>query len=157
MSSLTGFFRETDLFFYRHSVPNGTHNPVIMRSSLVGGTMKQSGYYQLFPDCFTPLPMTKFCNCRIISPVRDGMSVENIPHPVSNPVRDAMSVGGWRHTGIIPDGILSGERFAFLPTFRECLERPDSSLRTKWSNPEMSDSNWIASSFLLAMTKNWGF
>jgi hypothetical protein len=27
-----------------------------------------------------------------MSPVRDGMSVENIPHPVSNPVRDDMSV-----------------------------------------------------------------
>jgi hypothetical protein len=36
--------------------------------------------------------MTEFCNCRIISPVRDGMSVENIPHPIRNPVRDAMSV-----------------------------------------------------------------
>jgi hypothetical protein len=58
MSSLTGFFRENDLFFYRHSVPDGTHNPAIIRSSLVGGTTKQSGYFQVFPDCFTSLPMT---------------------------------------------------------------------------------------------------
>jgi hypothetical protein len=66
MSSLTGFFRENDLFFYRHSVPNGTHNPAIMRLSLIGGTTKQYNYYQVFPDwlrrtevCFTSFAMTK--------------------------------------------------------------------------------------------------
>jgi hypothetical protein len=31
VSSLTGFFRENDLFFYRHSVPNGTYNPAITK------------------------------------------------------------------------------------------------------------------------------
>jgi hypothetical protein len=50
---------------------------------------------------------------RSTSPVRDGMSVENIPHPVRNPVMDDMLVAddmsAGRHTGIIPDGILLGE------------------------------------------------
>jgi hypothetical protein len=27
--------------------------------SLVGGTTKQSGYYKVFPDCFTTFAMTK--------------------------------------------------------------------------------------------------
>jgi hypothetical protein len=54
-----GILLETDLFFYRHSVPNGTHNPTI--------TYGNTPYKRQIP-----------------SPVRDGMSVENIPCPVKN-------------------------------------------------------------------------
>jgi hypothetical protein len=44
-------------------------------SSLVGGTTKQSDYYQLFSDCFVVPPTND--DRRIMSPVGDGMSVEN--------------------------------------------------------------------------------
>jgi hypothetical protein len=52
--------------FYRALRATPVHESAIMRSSLVGGITKQSGYFKVFTDCFllrySQLPMTKFCN-----------------------------------------------------------------------------------------------
>jgi hypothetical protein len=103
--------------------------------SLRGETTKQSGYYKLFPDRFTPLPPTQFCNplrkeklitCNGKSR-RDGNFINRRSRPTEKIMRGQKS----RRDGTYLDFAPATVRLLRIFKRRGCLKSPISSLRTK--------------------------